>query len=259
MKQPLVSVIIPVFNGEAYLKNCLDNILGQSYTNLDVIVVNDGSTDNSSMIAAGYPVRTINLPRNRGLSVARNTGIDHAKGEYIHFMDVDDRVNTDFYREMVQAITATGVEIACSGMVNEPKPHRTMLFTERLLLSSVDDKLKVTNVGKWGFAVRYLFKTDLLERHDLRFMEGRLIEDLPFSLSAVFFAKGVVVVPNAVYTYILREGSIMTRRDRAHREKKHRDLRYMKTFRHRFARKHHFKIPGVPTGRFSLFFVKWFT
>ena len=137
----MVSVIIPVFNGEAYLRDCLDNILGQSYTNLDVIVVNDGSTDNSLMIASEYPVRIINLPRNRGLSVARNSGIDHAKGEYIHFMDVDDQINTGFYQEMVKAIKETGAEIACSGMVNEPKPHRTMLFKERLLLTTINDKL----------------------------------------------------------------------------------------------------------------------
>lgn len=260
MNEPTVSVIIPVFNGEAYLKDCIENMLMQTYKNLDIIVVDDGSTDSTAKIAAAYPVTCIQLPTNHGLSVARNTGIENAKGDYIHFMDVDDRINIDFYQEMVAAVVETNAEIACSGMINEPKPHRTMLFTERLVLTTTADKLKVTNVGKWGFSVRYLFKKDFLNQHKLRFIEGRFIEDLPFSLSAVYYSEKLVVVPIATYTYILRENSIMTNRKRSHRKKRHRDMRFVKEFRHRFAREHNIKIPGVPTtGIFSLFFVKWFT
>ena len=72
---PLISVIIPVYNGEMYLKDCLENILEQSYTNLDIIVVDDGSIDGSADIAANYPVNYIKLSCNRGISVARNTSI----------------------------------------------------------------------------------------------------------------------------------------------------------------------------------------
>ena len=256
---PLVSTIIPVYNGAKYLNTCLENILSQSYKNLDIIVIDDGSTDETAEITRKYPVNLIRHPHNRGLSAARNTGIDAAKGEYIHFMDVDDAINTDFYQEMVASIVETGADIACSGMINEPKPHRTMLFEEQIIATTISDKLKITNVGKWGFSVRYLFKLAILNTHNIRFIEGRFIEDLPFSLTAVYYAEKLVVVPNAQYRYILRENSIMTTKDRAHRRKRHRDLRYVKEYRHRFARKHHFKIPGVPTGRFSLFFVKWFT
>lgn len=259
MNEPLVSVIIPVYNGEPYVRECIENMLKQSYHKLDIIIVDDGSADNSAKIAAEYPVTCIRLPDNRGISVARNMGMDIAKGDYIHFMDVDDSINADFYKEMVAAIMETGADIACCGMMNEPKPHRTVLFTKQVIATSIDDKLKATNVGKWGFSVRYLLKKALLQTHHLRFVEGRLIEDLPFSLSAVYFSEKLVTVPNAVYTYILRENSVMTRKDRAHRKRRHRDMRYVKEFRHRFARKHHFKIPGIPTGMFSLFFVKWFT
>ncbi|MCL1936883.1 MAG: glycosyltransferase [Candidatus Azobacteroides sp.] len=257
--EKLISVIVPVYNGEKYLAECVENILLQTYKKLEIIVVNDGSTDRTAAIAENFPVKIISLPQNRGLSVARNTGMDLAKGEYIHFMDVDDAINPDFYKEMMAAIIDTDADIACSGMINELKPHRTILFTERLLLQSTEEKLKMTNVGKWGFSVRYLFQLNLLRNHNLRFEEGRFIEDLPFSLPAVYFAKRLVVVPHAVYTYIRREDSIMTKKDKAHRKKRHRDLRHVKEFRHHFARKHHFKIPGIPTGRFSLFFVKWFT
>lgn len=259
MKEPLISVIIPIYNGESYVKGCIENMLEQSYRNLEIIVVDDGSTDNSTKIAEKYPVKIVSLGKNHGLSAARNTGIENAKGEYIHFMDVDDAINLDFYKEMAVAITETDADIACCGMINELKPHRTILFSERVLLTSTADKLKITNVGKWGFSVRYLFKMSFLKTHNLQFEIGRLVEDLPFSLSAVYYSKKLVIVPNAVYTYIRRENSIMTRKDKAHRKKKHQDLRYVKEFRHKFARQHNFKIPGVPTGRFSLFFVKWFT
>jgi len=256
---PLISVIIPVYNGEAYLRDCINNMLEQSYKNLEIIIVDDGSTDNTATIAAEHPVRYLPLKRNQGISVARNTGVENAKGEYIHFMDVDDTINTDFYLEMASAITETGSDIACCGMINEPKPHRTILFEKREVFTTTDDKFKVTNVGKWGFAVRYLFRTDFLNQNNLRFMEGRYIQDLPFSLTAVYYAKKMVVVPHAVYTYILRENSVTTRKGRSHHKKRHQDLRFAREYRHHFARKHNFKIPGIPTGRFSLFFVKWFT
>lgn len=256
---PLISVIVPVYNGEIYIKGCIENMLNQSYENLEIIIINDGSTDNSATIAETFPVKVISFPENRGLSVARNTGIDYAKGEYIHFMDVDDAINLDFYREMADAVTETDADIACCGMINELKPHRTILFPEKKVLHSIQEKLKATNVGKWGFAVRYLFRLSFLNSHNLRFEAGRFVEDLPFSLSAVFFSDKLVIVPNAIYTYIRRENSIMTRKDKAHRKKKHQDLRHAREFRDDFARKHKFKIPGIPTGKFSLFFVKWFT
>ena len=255
-----VSVIIPVYNGEKYISQCLENMLCQTHKDLEIIVINDGSTDKSSEIAEKYPVKIIHFDKNRGLSAARNAGIEVALGEYLHFMDVDDVINATFYENLAIAAEQTNADIACGGMVNERKPHRNIIFSEQQELVSIEAKLKVTNVGRWGYAVRYLFKTDFLKAHNLYFEEGRLIEDLPFSLSAVYFANKLVTVPDAIYTYIFCENSIMTKKDRAHRRKRHQDLRYVKEFRHNFARKYGFKIPGVPTGGiFSLFFVKWFT
>lgn len=260
-QEPLITVVIPVYNGESYLRDCLENMLGQSYKRLEIIVVDDGSTDGSAAIARRYPVRVEQFPSNRGLSAARNAGIELAQGDYVHFMDVDDAVNADFYKMLAEAATATGLpDMVCSGMVNEAKPHRTVLFDKRQTLTTIEQKLLVTKAGKWSYAVRYLFRRTWLNAHNLRFEEGRYIEDVPFTLSAMFFSDALVVVPGAVYTYIHRENSIMTRKDRAHRRKKHRDMRHAKTFRHHFARKHRFKIPGVPTcGPLALFYVKWFT
>lgn len=259
MKNPLVSVIIPVYNGEQYIDDCIQQMLSQSYENLEIIVVNDGSTDKTGQLAQSYPVKLIEFSQNKGNSIGKNTGLEAATGEYVHFMDVDDAINPDFYQNMVSAIIETGADIACGGIINQSKPHRTMLIPERTVYYSTEDKLKATNVGRWGYTVRYLLRKEFLKEHNLRFEEGRFIEDLPFSLAAIYFSKSMVMVPGATYTYIRRENSIMTTRTKAHRKKRHRDLRHAKEVRHRFARKHKFKIPGVPTGLFSLFFVKWFT
>lgn len=255
-----ISVIIPVYNGERYVAECLDGMLRQTRKELELIVVNDGSTDNSLEIAKSYPVRVISFEENRGLAAALNAGMDAATGDYLHFMDVDDEVNDEFYELMAAAAVDTDADVVCGGMVNEPKPHRSTTFDERRVLVSVEDKLRVTNVARWGYKVRYLFRVAFLRERNLRFEEGRLIEDMPFSLQAIYFADKVVLVPGAVYTYKLREGSIMQTSSREHRRRRHRDHRHAKEVRHNFARTHSFKIPGVPTkGALSLFYVKWLT
>lgn len=247
--EPLISVIIPVYNGEIYVKPCLENILSQSYKNLEVIVVDDGSSDTSTEIAKNYPVTLIKHRNNRGLSAARNTGIDTANGEYIHFMDVDDTINEEYYEKMVMAITKTGADIACGGMINDTKRYKTRIYQKLEVLTSIQDKLEATYVGKWGYVWRYLFRLDFLKKEGLRFEEGRFMEDLIFSLPAVFHSKKLVVVPGAEYTYFHRENSIMTKKDSEHRKKRHQDWQHARAFRRDFAKKHNIKIPGIDIGR----------
>lgn len=250
-EQPFVSVIIPVYNGEQYVKPCLDMMLGQSYKNLEIIVVNDGSADQSVAMTKGYPIKLINHETNRGLSAARNTGIDAANGQFIHFMDVDDEINADYYKLLVEAITETNSDIACGGMINEKKNYKTRLYKKRQTFTETQDKLQATYVGKWGYVWRYLFRLDFLKQYNLRFEEGRYIEDLMFSLPAVFYAERLVVVPRAEYLYYQRENSIMTKKDEAHRKKRREDHNHAKVVRKAFVEKYNIKIPGLHTGRMS--------
>lgn len=253
---PLVSVIIPVYNGEQYVKQCIELMLNQSYKNLEIIVVDDGSADKSASVAQEFPVKLIRHEKNRGLSAARNTGIDAAQGKYIHFMDVDDEINLGYYEALVDAITETAADVACGGMVNEKKSYKTWLFTKRKVFTSTNEKLEATFVGKWGYVWRYMFSLDFLKSQNLRFEEGRFIEDLMFSLPAVFYAGKVVVVPGAEYLYYQRENSIMTRKDEAHRKKRREDHNHAKAYRKAFANEHNIKIPGLDTGRIAYIFRK---
>jgi glycosyltransferase involved in cell wall biosynthesis len=237
-----ISVIIPCYNGEKYIAQCLENVLCQSYKDLEIIIVNDGSKDNSAQIAEKYPVKIISQ-ENQGLSVARNIGIDVATGDYIHFFDVDDYINLDFYKNMVDALELTNADIACAGMVNELKPHRTLLFAERILLKNVEDKMCVTHAGKYGYVWRYMFKKTFLVENNFKFKVGILIEDMPFSLPAIFYSNAVVTVPNATYYYKKRGNSIMTTQNKAHRKKRHEGVLAAREFKKNFAFEHNFIIP----------------
>jgi glycosyltransferase involved in cell wall biosynthesis len=251
-----ISVIIPVYNGEQYIENCLKNILSQTCKELEIIVVNDGSTDRSAEIAGKFPVTVISHEKNRGLSAARNTGIDAAKGEYIHFMDADDGINPDFYKNLLEAITETGADIACGGMVNERNKYKTQRFRKKKVYTSAHGRLKVTYVGKRGYCVRYLFRLDFLKKQNLRFEEGRYVEDLMFSLPAVYYAGKMVVVPGTEYYYYYRKNSILTCNDEAHKEKCHRDWCHAKASMLAFAEEHNFKIPGINSDRISYVWTK---
>jgi len=238
----LISVIIPIYNGEKYVAQCVENVLCQTYKNLEIIVVNDGSRDGSQKIAEQYPVKVINQT-NQGLSAARNAGTNTATGDYIHFFDVDDYINLDFYKNMIDALDHTNADIACSGMVNEVKPHRTLLFSERLFLKNIEDKMSVTHVGRYGYVWRYLFKKSFLEQNKLAFKVGILVEDMPFSLSAVFYANSIVTVPNATYYYKKRENSIMNTKDPERRKKRHEGVLQARAFKKQFTKEHNFVIP----------------
>lgn len=253
----LISVVVPVYNGQRYVETCLGALLKQTYKNLEIIVINDGSTDDSAALVQEFPVKLINLEKNSGLSVARNTGMDAATGKFIHFMDVDDVVNPDYYQLMHAAICDANADIACSEIINKARPQKSQRFKKQRIYTATHEKLEATYVGKMGFVWRYLFKLDFLKEHALRFQEGRLMEDLMFSLPAVYFAQKVVVVPKAEYTYCHQENSIMTNKDAAHRKKRHEDWQHATDAMMEFANKHNFKIPGVTTGKLRYIIKKW--
>lgn len=245
MKKAAISVIVPCYKGEKYIAGCLENLLRQSYKNLEIIVVIDGDIDKSAEIAAGYPVKLIVLKKNRGLSAARNIGMANATGEYIHFMDVDDSINNDFYMNLEEAISATGADVACSGIINMRKAYKCQIFTRQNVYSTTKDKMKVTWVGKWGYVWRYLFRRSMLTENGLQFEEGRLIEDMPFSFKALYYADKIVTVPHTAYTYICNENSILTTRDIEWKKRCRKDLCHSKELIANFAKEHNFSVPGI--------------
>ena len=255
MTTPKISVIIPVYNGEKYLAQCIENILCQSYKNLEIIVVNDGSTDKSAEIAKKYPVKLLNQEKS-GVYVARNLGIDCATGEYIHFMDADDLINLDYYANMADAIILSDADIAFCSTINEIR-KQTHLFSDRRVLVEANDKFQVTNVYEWGYCWRFLIKKSFLDEKKLRFDIGQTIKDLKFSMEAVYKANKVVTVPNAIYHYKKRTGSLMTATDDTTKRNRKNDWAMAEKFRKEFVQQHNlditsplqkiqYKILGIP-------------
>ncbi|MDR2825042.1 MAG: glycosyltransferase [Prevotellaceae bacterium] len=237
-----ISVIVPVFNAEKWIAQCIEMLMCQTFSNLEIIVVDDGSTDGSAEIVAQFPVRFIKFEQNKGLSAARNAGIDYATGNYIHFFDVDDLINLEFYEKMADAVLLTAADIACCGVEHEPKPKISYRFAHRLLVSTVEDKMKLTNVCNEGFVWRFLFKTEFLKTQNLRFEEGRLIEDLTFLLQSAYYAKRIITVPDAVYYYKLRQNSILTTIDKFKKRKLSEDWQHAHNFCIAFAKEHNFSL-----------------
>lgn len=253
---PLISVIIPVYNGERHVSACIEMMLRQTYARLEIIIVDDGSKDTSVRLATSYPVSIIQFKENRGLSAARNAGLKAASGKYIHFMDVDDVINDKFYEELLQAIEAYHADVACAGMIHEKKVYKSILFKHRKVYTKTYDKLKATYVGKLGYVWRYLFRIEFLKKNKLCFEEGRFIEDMMFSLPAVYLAEELVVVPDAVYTYVYNQNSIMTNKERSHAEKRRLDRKHSAKEKRAFALKNQIKIPGVNAGVANYVFKK---
>lgn len=254
-EMPLVSIIVPVFNGEAYVKNCLENLLGQTYKNLEIIVIDDGSEDATLEIINQFPIKIIRQT-NMGVSVARNVAIDNAKGTFIHFMDVDDRVNGVFYEKMVEAIELNHADMACCGMTSERDRKYSNTFKKMKVFENTADKLKATYVGKIGYVWRYLYRTDFLRKYNFKFEAGRLVEDAIFAMKTVYFAKKLVVVPLAHYTYVNHQNSQLSVKSAQKQAKLDDDWLHAKAQVIAFAQKNDFKIPGINTGKLVFSFWK---
>lgn len=217
---PLVSVVVPVYDGEAYLAECLDSLLRQSYRRIQVVVVDDGSTDRSADVALEYAERDdrvvlVGQP-HAGLGAARNTGLRCCDGELITFADSDDTVAQHAYRRMVRTLQQSGSDFVVGAVVRSRRGGYQMRRWVRLLHEGrrlgvrIDDAPELlANVMPWS----KLFRRDFLERMDLRFPEGILYEDQIPMTRAYLEARAFDVIPEVVYRWRLRaDGNSITQR-----------------------------------------------
>jgi len=242
----LISVIIPTYDASSFIRQCLENILSQSYKHLEVIVVDDGSKDNSVEIIKRYPVKLIQQ-ENQGAAAARNTGMQAATGEYLHFMDADDLVNLDFYQRLLAAILSVDADMASGGYVHERLPAFTTVITERFLYVNTDDKMRFANVFHQGNIWKYLYRLSFLRKHKLLFdVQLRNAHDKAFTIQAVYFSNKIISVPGAVYYYKERGNSLVTALLREKRLIRRRSRAMSNAFCKEFAKKHEIKVLSAP-------------
>lgn len=209
-KKNLISVIIPVYNSEATIERCIRSLKTQTYDNYEVIFINDGSTDNSKQILEtickqedNYSLITIN---NSGAGMARNHGIDQAKGNYICFVDVDDIVSPNYLTKLHEALTKTGADIACADYIRNRKGDFETLTTKNNSLSTeeaVNDLLKMDI--KNGLPAK-LYKKSVIG--DIRMPEYAVAEDLFFNYQIFKRAKIITINHSVIYSYIATDGSL---------------------------------------------------
>jgi len=217
MHSPLISVIVPIYNVELYLDECLDSIFVQTYTNFEVLLVNDGSTDTSCKIAEKYVVK---LPdkfklfnkKNGGLSDARNYGLNKAIGEYVVFIDSDDFIASNMFEKLVQSSIDNDSDIVCSAMVDVTEqgiktraiPPSAIFPPGNYSLNS-EDRLLVTSLPN---ACNKLYKRSLFIQNNIQFPIGLWYEDLATIPKLFYYADRITFIDNELYYYRKREGTI---------------------------------------------------
>ena len=216
--KPLVSIIVPVYNVEKYIDSCVISIITQTYKNLQVILVDDGTPDNSGKICDEYAKKdnriTVIHKENGGLSSARNAGLDIAKGDYIMFVDGDDYIADNAVEILVSAnekydadfvqfeLIHTKCEDYIKNSVNEN--YNVQIITD---LDKMYWKMYET-VGSGESACTKLYKKHLFD--GLKFKEGIIHEDVYFTLFMLQRAKKAAYIDIGLYYYIVRENSIIT-------------------------------------------------
>lgn len=217
MKQSLVSIIVPCYNLEKYIKKCLLSLTSQTYNNIEILVINDGGKDNSEKIVAEFAKNDNRIilinKKNGGVSTARNTGLEYAKGKYISFIDGDDYVSDKFIETLVNGLESYNCDLSCI------KPHKVMenkdyLFKNNIIEKPVffegkDGLIQMISGVKFDICVwNKLYKKELIA--NLKFDEQiRYGEDYLFNYYYFKKVNRVAFFKTPQHAYVQREGSLV--------------------------------------------------
>ncbi|WP_321826999.1 glycosyltransferase [Maribacter dokdonensis] len=216
---PLVSIIVPIYNVESYLPKCLNSIISQSYTKLEIILVNDGSTDGCLTICNNYKEKDARIividKENGGLSDARNKGIDFANGEYLSFVDSDDYIHPKMIETMAQMTISEEADIVICGhyKVYDSETTEAIRGDGSIYVYKKEEALKkiLEDVDINSFAWDKIYKKELFL--NLRYPVGRIFEDTAFTYKVFEKAKKIVQLNNPFYYYLMRENSLSNTRN----------------------------------------------
>lgn len=204
----LVSVIIPVYNVEKYLKRCIESITNQTYKNIEIILVNDGSTDNSYRICQEFSEKDTRIvllnKQNGGLSDARNYGIKNANGEYLSFVDSDDYIDTTMLEKMYKLAKKENLDLVVCNTINIDDTGNSIEINSNYNYS--DDTIKNYLLSPPMACIR-IYKKELFK--NIKFKKGIYYEDLELTPKLVKYTKKIGFIDEGLYYYYQRIGSIM--------------------------------------------------
>lgn len=207
MKNELISIIIPVYNCQDYLRRCLDSVFMQDYNNYEVICINDGSTDNSAQIAKEYGVRYY-YQENGGQAVARNKGIELARGEWLCFVDSDDAIESNYLSKMYEAANDDVDIVVCRiKRINEDGSYNVDVM-KKLGIINNKQALVTVNLGP----TNKLIRKEVIK--DSRFACDKLrFEDVLFTTELLTNSRQINIIDDVLYDYYIRENSTMRKFD----------------------------------------------
>lgn len=221
------SIIVPVYNVEKYLEDCLDSILKQTYDDFEVIVVNDGSTDNSQKVIDNYAKRDNRIKafkkKNGGVSDARNYGISKAKGEYFIFVDSDDTINDKLLEKLDKEIKKYDEIDLIKYQLQMTDKEPQLEFNTFDLLNGEEAFLELIKDDLFVSPVTYAYRLEYFRNKKFKYEVGRIHEDFGLTPLIVISANKVSAIDYVGYNYIVRENSIMTNNSNERLIKKNED------------------------------------
>ena len=208
----LISVIIPIYNVEEYLERCINSVINQTYKNIEIILVDDGSSDRCGMICDKYAEKENRIKvlhkKNGGLSDARNSGIEVANGEYITFIDSDDYVSCDYVEYLYYILKKYNTRISCCGhyiCFHEKNISKSSLIEKKISkIEALKDILydKEIDICSWG----KLYDSKLFE--NIKFPKGKLFEDTATTYLLFDLCDNISIGNKCKYHYVMRDNSI---------------------------------------------------
>jgi glycosyltransferase involved in cell wall biosynthesis len=221
MNLPKVTIIIPVYNVEEFIIACLQSVLDQNYNNIEVVIVDDCSPDNSIKVAKNliieikkkFSFKIIQHEINMGLSAARNTGLYNASGDYIFFLDSDDTLLTDSISILVSQIKNDDIDIVIGNFISY---NNFPYYNDSFLLVYPKTIQSFLTESIYPMACNKLIKLNTLKIHSLLFVNNIYHEDMLFSFFLSLYAKKILVLNRITYNYRRRAGSIMSNFNEKH-------------------------------------------
>lgn len=211
-----VSIIIPIYNVEKYLSACLDSIIGQTYKELEIILVNDGSTDNCPQVCEEYTAKDKRIKvihkENGGLSDARNAGFEIATGEFISFVDSDDLISPDFCEKLINALLSNDADIAECGFLKFENPEDIKQFknseSQKSEVMDTETALRcLMEISEAAVVWNKIYRKEVID--NLRFPVRKINEDEYWTYKVFGNTRKIIKIPDTMYYYRQQQGSIM--------------------------------------------------
>jgi len=206
--ETLISIVIPIYNVENYINKCVDSIIHQTYKNLEIILVDDGSPDNCGNIADKYAELDCRIEVihkvNGGLSDARNAGLQIATGEYIYFFDSDDYVETDIIESALSKVIDSEADVVIFSFYNEMVDKNEIIIKKEAVILNPENPSSMISII--GYAWNKLYKTSYIKSNAFTFQKGlSLVEDIVFNEKILIHANKIGYINKPLYHYVSRE------------------------------------------------------